>query len=87
MNDRFEVIFEYNGQPFSIEVEGNQQIEGAWHRALAHFEIRPQDAENLGLFKDGNQIDRNQSFKDAGIQPGERLRIQPIVQRTGGSRV
>ncbi len=85
---KLDVKFEYNGQIFPVEVPPEQQIEGAWHRALAHFGIRPEDAQsqNLGLFIDGNVIDRTQSFEAAGVQSGALLRIQPVVARTGWGR-
>lgn len=88
MKTKLDVKFEYNGQTYPLEVPPDQQIEGAWHRALTHFGIRPEDAQsqNLGLFLDGNVIDRNQSFEAAGVQSGALLRIQPIVARTGWGR-
>lgn len=86
MKTKLDVTFEYNGQTFPVDVPPDQQIEGAWHRALAHFGIRPEDAQsqNLGLLLDGNPIERSQSFEAAGVQSGALLRIQPIVARTGG---
>lgn len=83
MEKRIGVTFEYNGQTFPVKVTPRQRIEGAWRRALAHFGIRPEDAQNLGLFLDGNLLDRNQSFQAAGVSEGALLRIQPLVQRTG----
>lgn len=77
------VTFEYAGDTVALELPPSQRIEGAWHRALAHFGIQPQDAENLALFQDGNEISREQSFEDAGITDGATLRIRPRVQRNG----
>ena len=81
----FEVNFEYNGDLFPDKVNPKQKIEPAWRRALAHFGIRPGDAEsqNLALFRDGNEIDKSQTFDDAGIPADAVLRISPRVQRAG----
>lgn len=81
--DKLTITFEYAGDTVEIEVPPQQQIEGAWHRALAHFTIRPEDANNLGLFLNGNEVSRNQSFEAAGIPEGAMLRIRPPVQRNG----
>jgi hypothetical protein len=80
---RLQIEFEYNGLMFPLDMPAQEQIEGAWHRALAHFDIRPEDAGNLGLFLDGNPVERAQSFEQAGVPSGATLRIQPIVQRNG----
>ncbi|MDP8928033.1 MAG: hypothetical protein M3O70_05485 [Actinomycetota bacterium] len=77
------ITFEYAGVAFQVEVPPDQRIEGAWHQALAHFEIRPEDAANLGLFRDGNEVSREQSFEHAGIPDVATLRIRPRVQRNG----
>jgi hypothetical protein len=81
----FGVTFEYNGDLFPDKVNPKQPIDSAWHRALAHFGIRPGDAQsqNLVLFRDGNEVDRNQTFEQAGIQEGTVLRISPRVQSAG----
>lgn len=80
-----QVQFEYNGDLFPDKVNPKQPIESGWHRALAHFGIRPGDAQsqNLGLFRDGNEVDRNQTFEGAGIPENTTLRISPRVQRAG----
>lgn len=85
MSSKLEVTVEYNGQIFPMEVPPREHIEGAWRRALAHFGILPEDSQsqNLGLFLDGNVVERNQNFEAAGIQSGALLRIQPVVARTG----
>jgi hypothetical protein len=82
---QFEVTFEYNGQPFEVRVTPKQKIEAAWHRALANFGISPGDAQSqdLVLFRDGNEVDRNQTFEGAGIPAEAVLRISPRVQRAG----
>lgn len=79
------VTYEYNGQFFPDAVVPNQQIEASWHKALQHFAISPADArsQNLGLFLNGNPVDRHQSFASAGITENATLRIQPLVQGTG----
>jgi hypothetical protein len=79
------VTYEYNGQFFPDTVVPNQQIEASWHKALQHFAISPADArsQNLGLFFNGNPVDRHQSFASAGITENATLRIQPVVQGTG----
>lgn len=81
----FQVQFEYNGELFPDKINLKQPIDSAWHRALAHFGIRPGDAQtqNLGLFRDGNEVDRNQSFEQAGVPEDAVLRISPRVQRAG----
>lgn len=81
----FEVTFEYNADLFPEKVNPKQKIEAAWHKALAHFGIKPGDAEgqNLVLYRDGNEVDRNQTFEQAGIQANTVLRISPRVQRAG----
>ena len=81
--NKLTIKFEYAGDTFDIEVPPEQRIEGAWHKALAQFSIRPEDANNLGLFRDGNEISRDQSFAAAGIPDGATLRIRPRVQRNG----
>lgn len=77
------ITFEYAGDTLEDKVPPDQRIEAAWRRALAHFGIRPQDASNLGLFQDGNEISTDQSFERAGIPDGTTLRIRPRVQRNG----
>lgn len=77
------ITFEYAGDTVSLELPPAQRIEGAWNRVLAHFGIRPQDAANLALFQEGNEINRDQSFEDAGVADGATLRIRPRVQRNG----
>jgi hypothetical protein len=81
----FHVQFEYNGDLFQNKANPKQPIESAWRRALAHFGIRPGDvqSQNLGLFHDGNEVDRNQTFEQAGIPENAVLRIMPRVQRAG----
>lgn len=81
----FQVQFEYNGQLFPHKVTPKQKIEAAWHRALANFGISPGDAQSqdLVLFRDGNVVDRNQTFEEAGIPAETVLRISPRVQRAG----
>lgn len=77
------ITYEYAGDTFEDEAPADQRIEGGWHRALAHFGIRPQDASNLGLFRAGNEVSRDQSFEQAGVPDGTTLRIRPRVQRNG----
>ena len=79
------VQFEYNGDLFPDKVNPKQRIDSAWHRALAHFGIRPGDAQsqNLGLFRDGNEVDRSQNFEQAGSQGESILLISPRVKRAG----
>ncbi len=77
------VTFEYAGDTVSLELPRTQRVEGAWHRVLAHFGIQPDDAANLALFHDGNEINRDQSFEKAGVPDGATLRIRPRVQRNG----
>lgn len=79
------ITFEYAGDTLEDEVPPAQRIEAAWHRALTHFGIRPEDASNLGLFREGNEVSRDQSFEQAGIPDGTTLRIRPRVQRNGVS--
>ena len=81
--DKSKVTFEYAGDTFVVEVPPQQRIEGSWHRALANFGIQPSDAANLGLFRDGQEISREQSFEQAGVADGNTLRIRPRVQRNG----
>lgn len=81
--DKIKVTFEYAGDVFALEVPQQQHIEGSWHRALANFGIQPSDASNLGLFRDGQEISREQSFEQAGVADGTTLRIRPRVQRNG----
>lgn len=80
---KFQVQFEYNGDLFPRKVTSKQKIEAAWRRALAHFGIRPGDAQELALFRDGNEIDRTRTFGEAGIVADSVLRISPRVQRAG----
>lgn len=83
MDDKIKVTFEYAGDTFPVEVPSSQQVEGAWHRALAKFGIQPADAANLGMFRNGQEIPRDQSFEQAGVLDGDTLRIRPRVQRNG----
>lgn len=84
--DKITLTYEYAGETFEVDVPPSQQIEGSWHRALAHFGIKPADASNLGLFNEGQEVNRNQSFSAAGIGDGSLLRIRPRVQRNGQNR-
>lgn len=81
----FEVTFEYNGELHPDKVKAKHKIEPAWERALAHFGISTGDAQsqNLALFRDGNEVDRAQTFEAAGILGETVLRISPRVQRAG----
>jgi hypothetical protein len=81
----FQVQFEYNGELFPDKVKPQHKIGPAWDKALRHFGIRPEDAasQNLGLFREGNEVDRNQTFDQAGIKEDATLRISPRVQRAG----
>lgn len=81
----FQVQFEYNGQLVPDKVKAQHKIDPAWNKALRHFGIRPEDAtsQDLGLFRDGNEVDRNQTFEQAGIKENAILRISPRVQRAG----
>jgi hypothetical protein len=83
MQDKIKVTFEYAGDTFPVEVPSQQHIEGAWHRALTKFGIQPADASNLALFRDGQEVSRDQSFEQAGVVDGDTLRIRPRVQRNG----
>jgi hypothetical protein len=83
MQNKIKVTFEYAGDTFPVELPSSQRVEGAWHRALAKFGIQPADAANLALFRDGQEIPRNQSFEEAGVRDGDTLRIRPRVQRNG----
>lgn len=80
---RLTLIFEYAGDTFKVEVPPSQRIEGAWHEALAHFRISRGDTRNLGLFRDGTEVSRRQSFEEARIPDHATLRIRPRVQRNG----
>jgi len=77
------ITFAYNGETHVDEVPPDQRIEGVWHKVLAHFGIRPEDAAALGLFKDGSELSRDQSFEQAGVADGATLHIRPRQQRAG----
>ena len=80
---KFAVEVVYNGVTKKLEVELEEQVSAALHKAIAAFGIS-QNPHLLSLFRqDGSVVPENESVEHAGLKSGEVLLLRPNAVKGG----
>ncbi len=79
----FEIVIIYNGIEKKVEVDRDELVSNVLAKAISAHQITT-NAHTLGLFpEEGNEIEINQTVKDAKIKKRDRLLLRPSTVRAG----
>lgn len=73
----------YNGVTKPLEVQPNQPIKSALHRAIHELFHLSQNVHLLGLFFDGVELKDDSSVEDNGLVTGADVQLRPSTVRGG----
>ena len=78
----FPVKVLYDGQYKTFEVRAEEKVKKLLDQAIAAFGAGP-NPHTLALFKDGKELNDNDTIKVAGIEPNDKLLLRPSTVKGG----